>query len=467
MVSSAAIYVRISRDKDGLGAGVERQIQDCQGLADQLGWSVRKVYQDNDVSAFTGKVRPEYQALLDDLAAGLVDAILVWHTDRLHRRPIELEAFIDLVEDRDIQIRAVQGGALDLGSSAGRMTARILGSVARQESEHKGDRIRRARQQRALEGRWNGGRRCYGYETDGHTVQVLEAKEVATIADNLIAGLSLRAVVRDLNERGISTTNGGVWSSTAVRELMLSPRIAGLSVYKGEVVGQAKWPRLLSEDVWRAVGAILSDPSRKTNHRGAAVRWFGSGIYRCGVCGSSDVRVSSVDGRRRYRCRNRIAGQPTVHVGRDAALLDEYIEALIIARLSRPDFLEALPTPDTKIDVTELQGERRVFQVRQVQLSDAFARGEITLSQLTTGTRIIEGEIDAIEEQLARMSSSSVFNELYRSNDVRAMWDSMALDKRRVVLESLMTVTILRTKPGRAANGSYFRTEDIQIEWKS
>lgn len=467
MVSNAAIYVRISRDRDGHKAGVERQTQDCQELADSLGWTVRKVYQDNDVSAYSGKARPEYLALLDDVAAGLVDAILVWHTDRLHRRQVELETFIDLVEVRNINVRSVQEGVYDLSTSSGRMLARILGSVARQESEHKGERVRRARQQRAQEGRWNGGRRCYGYEPDGYTLRAPEAREVAVIANALIGGLSLRAVARDLNDRRILTTNGRNWSSTGVRELMLSPRIAGLSAYRGEVVAQAKWPPLITEEMWRAVVQILSDPARRTNHRGAEVRWLGSGIYRCGVCGSADVRVSSVDGRRRYRCRNRIAGQPTIHVGRDAALLDEYVEALIVARLSRRDFLDALPSPDATIDVGELHGKRRVLQVRQDQLSEAFARGEVTLAQLTSATKVMEAEIDALEEQLAQVSRSSVLSEVYRSDDVRAMWDSLKLDRRRVVLESLMTVTILRTKPGRAADGSYFRTEDIQIEWKS
>ena len=86
----AAVYVRISRDKEGAGLGVERQEADCRALAEQLGWTIVAVHTDNDLSAYSGKPRPGYAALLADLRAGTADAVVVWHTDRLHRRPVEL-----------------------------------------------------------------------------------------------------------------------------------------------------------------------------------------------------------------------------------------------------------------------------------------------------------------------------------------------------------------------------------------
>jgi DNA invertase Pin-like site-specific DNA recombinase len=83
----ALIYCRISQDREGAGLGVDRQRKDCEGLARRLGWQVVTVHTDNDASAYSGKVRTGYRALLDDLGAGRADAVLVWHTDRLHRSP--------------------------------------------------------------------------------------------------------------------------------------------------------------------------------------------------------------------------------------------------------------------------------------------------------------------------------------------------------------------------------------------
>jgi DNA invertase Pin-like site-specific DNA recombinase len=84
---TAAIYARISSDARGEGLGVERQITDCEALAASMGWTVYDLYVDNDVSAWSGKARPEYQRLCEDVKAGTVDAVVVWHADRLHRHP--------------------------------------------------------------------------------------------------------------------------------------------------------------------------------------------------------------------------------------------------------------------------------------------------------------------------------------------------------------------------------------------
>jgi site-specific DNA recombinase len=93
-VEAAAIYARISLDQDGTALGVARQVQDCRGLAKSLGWVVAEEYVDNDLSAFFGKRRPGYEAMMAGLRDGIRDAVVVYHADRLTRRPIELEQFL-------------------------------------------------------------------------------------------------------------------------------------------------------------------------------------------------------------------------------------------------------------------------------------------------------------------------------------------------------------------------------------
>jgi hypothetical protein len=85
----AAIYARISNDpgtanddqprRGGNGLGVQRQQDDCRALADQLGWEVVAVHVDNDISAYNGKTRPGFEALLDGMKRGEIEAVLCWH----------------------------------------------------------------------------------------------------------------------------------------------------------------------------------------------------------------------------------------------------------------------------------------------------------------------------------------------------------------------------------------------------
>jgi len=83
----AAAYVRISQDTEGEGLGVTRQEHDCRALIDRHGWQLVDVHTDNDISAFSGKRRPAYEQLLTSIEQRLVDVVVAWHPDRLHRSP--------------------------------------------------------------------------------------------------------------------------------------------------------------------------------------------------------------------------------------------------------------------------------------------------------------------------------------------------------------------------------------------
>jgi hypothetical protein len=52
--------------------------------------------------------------MLEDLTAGIVDAVVVWDLDRLHRRPKELEEFFELCESAGITSLASVSGDVDL-----------------------------------------------------------------------------------------------------------------------------------------------------------------------------------------------------------------------------------------------------------------------------------------------------------------------------------------------------------------
>jgi DNA invertase Pin-like site-specific DNA recombinase len=161
----------ISSDPTGAGLGVARQEEDCRALCERLGWPVTQVYRDNDVSAYSGRPRPQWRQLLADIDARLVDAIVCWHVDRLTRSPRELEEVIDLHDKRSIALASVTG-EIDLSSPTERMLARMLGAAARHEAEHQAERHRRAGLQKARAGKPHraGNRRGYGYQPDGITI---------------------------------------------------------------------------------------------------------------------------------------------------------------------------------------------------------------------------------------------------------------------------------------------------------
>ncbi|WP_416983502.1 recombinase family protein [Streptomyces sp. T028] len=480
----AVIYCRISQDRTGAGLGVDRQREDCEALATRNGWEVLETYVDNDISAFSGKKRPAYRRMLADLDAGKATVVIVWHTDRLTRSIVELEEYIDLSDRRGISTHTVQAGTVDLATPSGRMTARILGAVARQESEHKGERVARARRQKALNGDWMGGIRPFGWglptgemrtKVDRKTGEEVEEPELDMLkavpeeaealrywTDQMLSGGSIRSLVQWCADKGVTTTRGNPVTHTDMRDMLMRPRNAGIAVYRGEEVGRGKWDPIVDETKYRAVVAILKDPSRRTV-RGNQPKWLGSLLYRCGRGDCPHfVYVTQSGGRQfpSYRCQSAHGG------GRRAEVVDQYVEDTIVERLSRDDAHELLlPAPDD-VDVAALQAEAEEIRGRMRNLAGMYGGGQIDEVQFTEGTDTARGQLEGITQQLARAAEVDPLVELVGAKDPRKAWRAMPLDRQRTVLRSLVEVTLKTPRPGRMPDGGYFDYEAVVFSWK-
>ncbi|ORV58033.1 hypothetical protein AWC06_22240 [Mycobacterium fragae] len=58
--------------------------------------------------------------MLDDIRDGRTRAVVVWDLDRLHRRPVELEAFMELADEKHLELATVSG-TVDLSTADGRL----------------------------------------------------------------------------------------------------------------------------------------------------------------------------------------------------------------------------------------------------------------------------------------------------------------------------------------------------------
>ncbi len=440
----AAIYCRISQDRSGAGLGVARQREDCERLAQSLDWEVVETFTDNDVSAYAGKRRPAYDALIDGIRSGRVQAVLAWHEDRLHRSPREIEDYIDVCASREVPTHFAQAGELDLATASGRMIARIRGAVSRQESEHKSERTRRAQRQAAERGRWLGGTRPFGWQitSAGPVVVAEEAREVQRATAALLAGASLGSIVRDLNSRGVTSTMGKPWNYTTLRQVLSRGRNAGLVEYGGEVMS-SDWPPIITEDVHRAVVSVLSNPARRRSQSNRA-RWLLAGIAECSQCGaalkSATVAKNRAKGTSRtvYRCPTSGRG----HVARSASDLDNHVELVVLGLLSRPDISALTNAP--LVDTEALLIEATAIRAQQGEAAELFAHGQITGAQLAKITRELEERLDRTQLAMADLSRSSTLRP-FVGRDPADVWRNMPLDKRRAVVRELMRVRVLPT----------------------
>jgi site-specific DNA recombinase len=439
-VVRAAIYVRQSKDRGQTGLAIERQRADCERMCRERGWQIMRVITDNDVSATYGP-RPGYSQLLSLAEQGAVDVLVCWHVDRLTRRLTELEHVIELCERTGVRV-ATASGDLDLSTDAGRLVGRILASVAKGEVERKSARQSRAGRQAAESGA-PPKRRAFGYRDGGMEVDPVEGLAVREAFVRLLAGGSLSGITKSLNAAGLRTVGGKPWTIPAVRVMLRNGRYAAIRFYRRtEEIGRGYWPAIVSEETWRAAVALLDDPTRRTTIKGTARRWLGAAFYRCGRCGSdmcSGYRQYGDYRRRVYRCRAHLG-----HLSRVADPVDEYVSAVIVARLRRPDLADLLaePTPD----VAPLREEAAALRLRIEQLADDIGLDETTLARRV---RALQGRLYKVRDQLAEAGRSGALAGVLAAPDPGSAWLGLDVVGKQAVARELCTVTLLPAPAGR------------------
>lgn len=452
----ALIYLRISEDRAGLSAGVDRQREDCERRALDRGWEVVAEEADNDTSAYSGKRRRGFEAMLKAVESGAVQVVLAWSLDRLQRSRRDEVRLYELCQKHGVLLSLVNGADLDFPTAAGRFVADSLGSVARFEVELKSDRQKRAQLQAAQKGLRSGGRRPFGYEADGVKVRGVEAAAVRDGFAALLAGESLAGIARAWNGRGLVTGQGSPWRRDAVRVVLRNPRYAGLRAHKGEVVAAAVWPALVDEGTWRAAREILDHPERVRAPR--AARYLLSGLAVCGVCGSPiHAGGAARRGVRAYRC-----GGSMGHFSRMADPVDEYVAAVVCGVLGRPD-AAGLLVDESRPDVEELRVESVALRARLDSLAVDFADGVLTASQLRAATERLRARLAEVEGQMADASRVDVLGALVGAEDVRAAWDGLSVDRQRAVIDVLARVVV--HPPGRGVRT--FRPETVELQPRS
>jgi site-specific DNA recombinase len=483
------VYLRISDadQRDGVKntSGVDNQLPRCLELAERKGWHVDPrpyeqggdVYVDLDLSAAwskkrpgkkrSGKRRPAYDAMIQgaisDAQAGRKSGIIGWDADRLTRDPRQNEDFIDLTEDYGIELATVTGD-YDLATSGGRLHFRIKGAIARHESEHRAERVALKHAELRAAGRYWGGQRGFGHRVvpviidDKVTYRVElheeEAERIREASRRIRRGGSVSAITKEWATSGVRRPRGRLWDTNRLRELLTSPRIAGLRQNGDELV-EADWPAIIPRDEWEQLRAILSERPTKKGPKEPR-EYLGSGIYICDLCGTPMLGQARL-GTPAYACRREKGGCGRLH--RMAAPLDDYVRDEVVDALASPEFRAKL---EAKYDATgddvaaELVARRdgafgRLKQLRNLAGDPTV---EFDVDDFAAARRNLDRVINETTAKLADLPASNALADLPETPELlQELWKRSDLDRRRGLVRLAVTEVIVKAPGG----GTRFR----------
>jgi hypothetical protein len=208
-------------------------------------------------------------------------------------------------------------------------------------------------------------------------------------------------------------------------------------------VAEGQWPAIISRETHLRLKVKLGDPKRGPGTKtGRKPMTLLTGIAKCAGC-QDTIRAGSDRGVKTYVCAKH------GHVIVPRAQADEWVHAWMIATLESRDVLSLLlPSGDEDVDKAKL--ERETLQGRLDTLSEMFALGKLTESQLDSGTAMIMSELESLDEMLDGVAGVDLLADLSVGTDaVAEQWLDLNLERQRAILGLLTRVEIRQTASAR------------------
>lgn len=394
-------------------------------------------------------IRPVYEGALKDLKQGTtpngepLDGLIVYDLDRLTRDQVNLRDAIDVVVHHGKLISDINL-TLDLFTEIGQGNAMFLVTAKSLSSGDTSRRVADKHERIAIAGIPVGGSRPFGWNEDKRTLHPVESALLRKARADVLAGVGLHTICREWNHAGIRTPRGKEWVRTVLRNVLLSPRLAGYRVYQGgicldhdgiPVMGQ--YTPIFEIAEWEDVRDHLTRDGRYAAevHRGG-LKYLLSSIVRCGLCGAKCLafgdRRNDID---YYSCPSPTTSRGCGKVSINGTKLDAMVTDRVLAYLSGIDIRTELePWPQ---DAALAAKEAKIQQ-----LMDAYNADELTSEDVFPAVAKLRHQADSLRRDRMRWNRAQAETS-QASASVVELWPDLSVDRRRAVIATVVhTVAI-------------------------
>ena len=300
-----AAYARVSSGKDAMLHSLSAQVSYYSNLIQSHnGWQYVGVYADEALTG-TKDNRENFQRLLADCRAGMVDMVITKSISRFARNTVTLLETVRELKGMGVNVYFEEQNIHTM-SADGELMLTILASYAQEESlsasENQKWRIRRNFENGTP---WNGTMLGYRYNKGILVIIPEEAKTVKRIFDEYLSGLGLTAIAKHLNTDGIPTRYSNVWGKSSVLAVLRNYAYTGNLLLqksrrtdhltKRDVRNNGELPQyhvensheaIIDADTYLTVQNEIQRRAEKHTHPGERKQTYPfTRLIECGCCG--------------------------------------------------------------------------------------------------------------------------------------------------------------------------------------
>jgi site-specific DNA recombinase len=475
---TAAGYLRVSQARDGMLAdSIYRQ--EIEGYASAYGYRLVEVFADLDFSGRKGaKARPAFTTMLE--RRDEFDLIIVPKLSRFGRSMKDNLAAYDLLEGSGVGI-AFLDLRMDTTTSGGKLMRNVLTALAEYESDLISERWKDTHRYLAKNGRHLGGVTVpfgYQYADKQLSPHPTQAPEARLIFERFAAGWGLRAIARDLNERGVTGQRGSkVWNQSRIVRILDNPTFAGYRHY-GDELTEGQWEPLIDRELWERVrltrmATKASRPALNRKGKGGSLL---SELLTC-TCGAPMWRsTTSNPARSTYECsKSARKREGECRAGGVAAgRVENIVTEAFMERIAAPFAAHVRTAPDKafraaspKVDSTaqlavidrKLETLVRLMLASPGPATDAIFRRQAEALEAERAEVSIQAAREGVASRATRARADSLDELRARAADLRAVWAAATVSERNEMLRT--AINSVRVLPGRA------RLKEFEIDWVS
>jgi DNA invertase Pin-like site-specific DNA recombinase len=459
--SKAAVYVRKSTG-DERAASIANQEADCRDHAARLGYEAQVfVEAGRSASEYANGDRPVWDALQRRL--GDYAAVIAWRQDRFARDEVAWHQFVRAAGRAGVRIVTVADGTDIDPNDPDLLTPSVRAAVAAQESRNTSQRVRRGLAAARAKGLPNGGLRRYGYARADHTLVVVpeEAAILRDAARRVLAGESVRSIVRDLNERGVPTVRGKRWSTGSLGGILTRPTVNGRRTETSDPM----WEPILDDETWAAVRKRLA-----TTPRGPVARPGRRLLRGFAVCGRCGARLTGASRTRSgvpdYVCR-RPADGGCGRLRVAAVPLEDFVRDVVVTHAAVPAVRRALAAGPDRREVDRLS--RRLDELERIadDVAADLGTGNRSRRAFAVAMEANERERADVERKLHGLlaQASPVLAGAPRTEvALRRWWDAADDDHRRGLIDAVVEKVVV----GPGVRGpNTFQVDRVSVVWRA
>ncbi|MFD4456774.1 recombinase family protein [Nocardia sp. NPDC058480] len=468
------VYARIS-DLSGKRGDPEKRLdgitnQHAAGrrIARRENLMVVKRYTDNDRSASKGDYRPDFESMLTDLHRGCtregyrVHGVIAVDEDRIYKTPEQWDRFIAAFRSFPDRVFADYSGMRDLYEEDAEDVGLRSVAISMGENRKCKARVRRWHEEQARRGIAHTGGRVFGYRpviAQPGKIEVVprEADVIRLAVGACVEGQSLASIVRLFQASGLKTEKGGPWRRQTVKQIISSPRNAGLRILGEEldllrddnghpVIGE--WEAIISTGDWESVAARYPPRNRRARtdappdaKAGSARKYLCSGLLRCGktvdgrlcngvMIGFSTEKDSRSKSKYRYSCRSSADGG-CGGVSVAGEWIDKAVSDAVLGMLESRPVIER-ETWAGEAELSDAIRRRDAFEVR-------WSSGEESDDRFYRLSPLLDQNVDALRKAKAEYERAHALSVDFVT-DCRERWSEPVsaggydLDRKRSII---------------------------------